>query len=46
MRVIGVWMLQKRLYEGTETCKRGLYVSLLHFTNMGRKKVTIAWTYL
>jgi len=26
MGVKGVWILQKGLYEGTETCRKGLYV--------------------
>jgi hypothetical protein len=26
MGVKGVWILQKGLYEGTETCQKGLYV--------------------
>jgi len=42
MGVNGVWILQKGVYEGTETCQRGLYMwYLLHFTNMREKQETM-----
>jgi hypothetical protein len=42
MRVYGVWMLQKRVYKGTETCKKGLYVwYMLHFTSTSKKYTTL-----
>jgi len=39
MGVRGAWMLQKGLYEGIETCQKGLYVCvyLLHIANMRKK---------
>jgi hypothetical protein len=40
MGVKGVWILQKGLYEGTETCWKVLCVCvyLLHFANMRDNK--------
>jgi hypothetical protein len=38
MGVKGVWILRNGLYEGKETCQRGLCVLyMLHFSNTRKK---------
>ena len=37
MGVKGVWILQKGLYEGTETVRRAFVCYFLHFANMRKK---------
>jgi len=42
MEANGVWILQKGVYEGKETCQTGLYMwYFLHFTNTRKKKETL-----
>jgi hypothetical protein len=42
MRVNGLWILQKRVYEETETGQRVLYVwYMLHFTSTRIKYLTL-----
>jgi hypothetical protein len=42
MGVNEVWILQKRVYKGTETHQKGLYVwYMLHFTSTRKKYPTL-----
>jgi len=42
MGVNGVWIVQKRVYEGTETRQMGQYVwYMLHFASMRKKYATL-----
>jgi len=45
--VKGVWIFLKGLYEGTETCQKGLYVCVFAPLCEYEEKIrTIAWRYL
>jgi hypothetical protein len=39
--VNGVWILQKAVYGGTETCQRGLYVWYMFLFANTRKKLAL-----
>ena len=42
--VRGVWIFQKGLYEGTETCQKGLYVCVFASPHQYEEKIrAIAW---
>jgi hypothetical protein len=44
MGVNGVWLFQKGLYVGTETCQKGLYMCVFASLRQYKEKIrTTAW---
>jgi len=44
MGMKGVWILQKELYEGTQTCRKSLFVQVLASLQQYEKKIrNTAW---